>query len=138
MLVRDGEGGDPRHLCFRKGLAMTDMINHPPHYTSHPAGIECIDVIEWFPANIACAMKYLWRAGLKGDASEDLQKAVWYVSREIQRLEKTKMGEKQEVEVTEVYEDEDGATVAHTTTTIDSDTTEIEIDLTDVYADDED
>ena len=36
---------------------------------------------------IGNAMKYLWRAGLKGDAIEDLHKAAWYVSREISRLE---------------------------------------------------
>ena len=33
------------------------------------------------------AVKYLWRAGLKGDALEDLRKARWYVDREIARLE---------------------------------------------------
>jgi hypothetical protein len=31
-------------------------------------------------------VKYLWRAGLKGDAVEDLNKAKWYIEREIQRL----------------------------------------------------
>jgi hypothetical protein len=33
------------------------------------------------------AIKYLWRAGEKGDVIEDLKKARWYVDREIQRLE---------------------------------------------------
>ena len=32
------------------------------------------------------ALKYLWRAGLKGDAVEDLKKARWYIDREIKRL----------------------------------------------------
>ena len=31
------------------------------------------------------AVKYLWRAGLKGDGIEDLRKAAWYVQREIDR-----------------------------------------------------
>jgi hypothetical protein len=34
------------------------------------------------------AIKYLWRADLKHDAIEDLEKAVWYINREIQRREK--------------------------------------------------
>jgi hypothetical protein len=64
-----------------------DAVNHPPHYNSHPTGVECIDIIEVFPANVANAMKYLWRAGLKGDAVEDLEKAIWYVKRQIRLIE---------------------------------------------------
>lgn len=62
-----------------------DPINHPRHYTSHPSGVECIQVVEHFPFNIGAAIKYLWRAGLKGDAIEDLQKAEWYCRREQER-----------------------------------------------------
>lgn len=65
-----------------------DSVNHPVHYNSHPAGIECIEVMEHFNFNVGNAVKYLWRAGLKGNALEDLRKAAWYVQREIQRLEK--------------------------------------------------
>lgn len=65
-----------------------DPVNHPRHYNSHPTGIEAIDVIEHFPCNVANAMKYLWRAGLKGDAEEDLKKAAWYVEREILRRQR--------------------------------------------------
>jgi len=65
-----------------------ETINHPKHYNSHPAGIECIDVVEHLPFNIGNSIKYLWRAGLKGDAIEDLRKAIWYIEREIQRLGK--------------------------------------------------
>ncbi len=65
-----------------------DNINHPQHYTSHPSGVECIDIIEYYPFNIGNAIKYLWRAGRKGDAIEDLEKAKWMVEREIQRLKK--------------------------------------------------
>lgn len=69
---------------------MNDNINHPQHYTSHPSGVECIDIIEHFPFCIGNAIKYLWRAGLKGDAIEDLKKARWMVDREIQRRERLK------------------------------------------------
>lgn len=65
-----------------------DMVNHPPHYRGHPKGIECIDVIEDNPfVNLAQSQKYVWRVswGGKGDDIEDLQKAVWYLNREIAR-----------------------------------------------------
>lgn len=68
-----------------------DMVNHPPHYNQHPKNIECIDVIEDNPyPNLANAMRYLWRVswGGKWDSDEDLNKAVWYIQREISRREK--------------------------------------------------
>jgi hypothetical protein len=66
-----------------------DPVNHPSHYTSHPSGVECVDVAEHYGFNIGNAIKYLWRAGLKSaDPVEDLRKAVWYVNREIARLAK--------------------------------------------------
>jgi hypothetical protein len=65
--------------------AMSDPIDHPKHYTSHPANIECIAVVEHLGFCVGNAIKYLWRAGLKGDAIEDLKKARWYVDREIAR-----------------------------------------------------
>ena len=65
----------------------TDAVNHPPHYTAHPSGVECIVIAEAFNFNVGNAIKYLWRAGLKGDQVEDLKKARWYVDREIKRVE---------------------------------------------------
>ena len=68
---------------------MDDNINHPKHYTSHPSGVEAIQVCEHHNFNIGNAIKYLWRAGLKGDNEkhvEDLRKAIWYIEREIVRL----------------------------------------------------
>ena len=65
-----------------------DLINHPPHYTAHPSGVECIQITEHMNFNIGNAVKYLWRAGLKGAELADLQKARWYVDREIERLSK--------------------------------------------------
>lgn len=66
-----------------------DPINHPKHYTSHPSGIECIQVTEHMSFNVGNAMKYLWRADEKGALIQDLQKAVWYIQREIQRRTKS-------------------------------------------------
>jgi hypothetical protein len=69
-------------------------INHPKHYTSHPArcecgkGVECITITEHMNFNTGNAVKYLWRAGQKGDALTDLKKAAWYVNREIERIQK--------------------------------------------------
>lgn len=65
---------------------MVDMVNEPPHYKS--GGMEAIDVIEAFFADnfhLASAFKYLARAGKKGDYVEDLEKAVWYLHRVIER-----------------------------------------------------
>lgn len=66
-------------------------VNHPKHYTSHPSGVECIQVTEHMDFCLGNAMKYIWRAGLKNDAIEDLEKARWYLDREIQ-LRKRKKG----------------------------------------------
>lgn len=68
--------------------SMSDQVNHPRHYNSHPSGIECIEVVEHMPFNIGNAVKYLWRCGLKGDEIEDLKKARWYIEREIQKRTK--------------------------------------------------
>lgn len=65
-------------------------VNHPPHYNSHPSGVECIEIAEAFPFNTGNAIKYLWRAGLKPSANvvTDLEKARWYIDREIARLKR--------------------------------------------------
>ena len=60
-----------------------DMVNHPPHYTSHPSGVECIQITEHMGFNLGNALKYIWRADLKGSAVEDLEKAVFYINREL-------------------------------------------------------
>lgn len=65
-----------------------DPVNHPPHYTSHPSGVEAIEITEHFQFNVGNAIKYLWRAGLKHDSIEDLKKAAWYVNREVSRQER--------------------------------------------------
>jgi hypothetical protein len=64
---------------------MNDPVNHPKHYTEHPSGIECIQITEHMGFCIGNAIKYLWRADLKNNAIEDLEKAKWYIQREIER-----------------------------------------------------
>jgi hypothetical protein len=71
------------------GVAM-DPVNHPAHYTSHPSGVECITVTEHMGFNLGNAVKYIWRADLKGNGLEDLRKARWYIEREIARREGAK------------------------------------------------
>jgi len=66
---------------------MSDDVNHPSHYTQHPSGVECITVTEHMTFNLGNAVKYIWRAGLKSpDAIRDLEKARWYINRELGRL----------------------------------------------------
>lgn len=65
----------------------TDMVNHPPHYTAHASGIECIQITEHMGFCLGNAVKYIWRADLKQNAIEDLKKAQWYLQREIARRE---------------------------------------------------
>ncbi len=62
-----------------------DNVAHPAHYTSHPSGIECIQITEHMGFNLGNALKYIWRCDLKRDAIEDLEKAKWYVEREIDK-----------------------------------------------------
>jgi Protein of unknwon function (DUF3310) len=61
-----------------------DPVNHPTHYKSHKSGVECIQITEHMNFCLGNAMKYIWRADLKGGV-EDLEKAVWYLNREISR-----------------------------------------------------
>lgn len=67
--------------------AQHDAVNQPKHYTSHPSGIECIQVTEHMSFNLGSALKYIWRCDLKQDAIEDLKKAKWYIERELAKRE---------------------------------------------------
>jgi len=65
-----------------------DSVNHPAHYTQHPSGIECIQITEHMNFCLGNAIKYIWRADLKADTAEDLEKAIWYLRRELVRRSK--------------------------------------------------
>lgn len=69
-----------------------EKVNHPKHYNEHPSGVECIDIVEHFSFNLGTAIKHIWRAGVKpGEPTvEDLKKAQWYVTREIERITRGK------------------------------------------------
>ena len=60
-----------------------DPVNHPPHYKA--GGIETIDFIEAkkLNYNLGNVVKYITRADLKGNRKQDLQKAAWYLQREL-------------------------------------------------------
>lgn len=65
-----------------------DPVTNPKHYTEHPSGVECIQITEHMGFCLGNAIKYIWRADLKGEHVQDLQKAIWYINREIERREK--------------------------------------------------
>ena len=67
-----------------------NAVTHPPHYLAHPSGIEPIQITEHMGFCLGNAIKYIWRADLKGNAMQDLQKAKWYIEREIARRERIK------------------------------------------------
>lgn len=62
-----------------------DQINSPSHYTQ--GNIEVIEVIEdWkLNYNLGNAIKYIGRCEHKGNKKQDLEKAIWYIKREIER-----------------------------------------------------
>jgi hypothetical protein len=64
-------------------IVEVDPVNHPAHYTA--GGIETIDFIEAkrLGYNLGNVVKYITRSGLKGNQLEDLRKAQWYLTREI-------------------------------------------------------
>ena len=69
-----------------------DNVNSPAHYNA--GQIEVIDFIEDknLGFNTGNAVKYISRAGKKDPAKhiEDLEKAEWYIKREVARLKKLK------------------------------------------------
>ena len=83
----DVRQGKWRYITLpKKDKQTNDSVNHPSHYCS--GDIECIDAIASALGHDGLvafcrgsAIKYLWRAGLKGDMGEDLRKAAWYCER---------------------------------------------------------
>jgi len=69
---------------------MNDPVNHPSHYTSHPSGVEAIQITRHMSYNLGNVVKYVWRADLKENAIQDLEKARFYLNDEINRLIGTK------------------------------------------------
>lgn len=68
---------------------MAEKVNHPEHYKAN--GMEAIDIIEAYGLDFSLgnAVKYILRAGRKSrNKLEDLQKASWYINREIEKIQK--------------------------------------------------
>ena len=76
-----GCGDSP--ITDKTKFIMPDPVNHPAHYTT--GGVETIDFIEAkkLNYNLGNVVKYITRADHKGNRIEDLQKAKWYLEREI-------------------------------------------------------
>ncbi len=62
-------------------------IDHPEHNTNHPSSVECIELAEQMNFCLGNALMHLHKVDLKCDELENLNKALWYVEREIQRIE---------------------------------------------------
>jgi len=63
-----------------------DPSVNPSHYQKHASGLQAIQITEHMSGNVAQAVQYLWRLGLKNDALSDLRKSVWFCNRELMRL----------------------------------------------------
>lgn len=68
---------------------MAEMVNHPAHYGGAGNPYEAIKVIEAWELGFCLGntVKYISRAGKKGDTLEDLKKAAWYLQREVEARE---------------------------------------------------
>jgi hypothetical protein len=65
---------------------MSNQVDHPEHYQAN--GIEAIEVIEGYNLNfnLGNVIKYILRADKKGNKKQDLEKAQWYLKREIDKF----------------------------------------------------
>lgn len=72
---------------FQEQQIEKEQVDHPEHYTYNKNGIELIDLIEDLPCWQANIIKYVYRCEKKGKKLQDLQKALWYLEREIGRVE---------------------------------------------------
>ena len=80
-----------RNRPFKEHKRLCDTINnvnHPRHYGGIDNPYEAIKVIESWDLNfnLGNVIKYVSRAGKKENKKEDLQKAAWYINRELKKL----------------------------------------------------
>lgn len=81
LAVKTDDKGVITGIVHHKGnVSKPDMVNKPPHYKD-ASGIECKEITchRKMPFSLGNAIKYLYRAGSKGDLLEDLKKAEWYL-----------------------------------------------------------
>jgi hypothetical protein len=62
-----------------------DAVNKPKHYNSYP-GVEVIDLTQHMNFCRGNVIKYVARAAFKGAELQDLEKALWYLNKEIERI----------------------------------------------------
>jgi len=81
------EFADTKKRKVTRIIRRPDAVNHPEHYKV--GGIETIDFIEakQLNYNLGNVVKYITRADHKGNQLQDLQKAQWYLAREIERVQ---------------------------------------------------
>jgi len=74
---------------------MKESVNHPKHYGGENNPYEAIKVIEAWDANfnIGNVLKYISRCGKKDSAIQELEKALWYLNREIENRKKLEVEE---------------------------------------------
>jgi len=86
MIIRPRPAVEPVEL-LQPSKAVADPVNHPSHYKV--GNIETIDFIEakQLNYNLGNVVKYITRADHKGNQLQDLQKAQWYLAREIERVQ---------------------------------------------------
>lgn len=58
---------------------MTELVNHPAHYSTSRFSCECIAIVRHMTFDAGNAFKYIWRHEDKGTPAQDLSKAVWYL-----------------------------------------------------------
>jgi hypothetical protein len=84
------EGFDKEQLQAAEALLPyahkgTKDATNPDHYKRYP--VECIQLTEHMNFCLGNAVKYIYRAGEKDDIVQDLRKAIWYINREIERIQ---------------------------------------------------
>lgn len=82
----------PSSLPLRNDIEASEQVDHPPHYTSHPSGIEAIVITRHESFLVGNVFKYLLRRKYKGEELQDLKKALWYLTEEVRRVEEQQSG----------------------------------------------
>jgi len=80
----------PNESLVKAVKEVEEMVDHPNHYGGKDNTYEAIKIIEHFDLNFCLGnvIKYILRAGKKDDLIQDLEKATWYLGREISKLKK--------------------------------------------------
>lgn len=79
-----------------------DVISEPEHYTTHPSGVEPIQITKYETFLRGNIIKYVMRAPYKGTELQDMKKARQYLDWEIERLESLAKGNSLPKQIKEV------------------------------------